>query len=165
MNRWSNNHNHKYFMGNQVLKTAPFIRFPQAIIYQLSNHHSQQYINYHFNNSLCYCCSLYLAMYVIALYLFHIKWLFINLFSFHIQTKYSDTHAYVYSWSPNDGDRNQQKTNFWACFFCNIFILVNNLIHWYNIFYWQVHFRWNKVTNKTTILLVAHLLYNMILHW
>ena len=28
-----NNHNHKYFVGNRLSKTAPFIRSPQAVIY------------------------------------------------------------------------------------------------------------------------------------
>ena len=47
-----------------------------------------------------------LCVHVTVLYLFYIKQWFTNLFSFHFQTKDSDTHAYVHSWSPNDGDKN-----------------------------------------------------------
>ena len=34
-NGWSNNHSHKYCVGNQLSKTTPFIESPQAIMYQL----------------------------------------------------------------------------------------------------------------------------------
>ena len=46
---------------------------------------------------------------VTILYLFYIKRWFTNQFLFHFQTKDSDTHAYAHSWSPGDGDRNQQN--------------------------------------------------------
>ena len=49
------NYHHKYFVGNQLSKTAPFIGSPQAVIYQLSNRHSTQYINYHCKKKLFYC--------------------------------------------------------------------------------------------------------------
>ena len=45
-------------MGNQLSKTTPFIGSPQAIIYQLSNHHSTQYISYRCKKILFYCCYL-----------------------------------------------------------------------------------------------------------
>ena len=135
VNRWCNNHNHKYFGENHLSETTPFIESPRAIIYQLSNHHSQQYINYHCKNNLLYCCSL--CFYVIVLYLFYIKWFFINLFSFHIQTKDSDMHVYVHSWLLNDCDRNQPNNQFLGLFFCNM------LLYWLTIscisvtfFYW-----------------------------
>ena len=35
MKGWCNNHNHKYFEGNQVSKAAPFMGSPQAIMYQV----------------------------------------------------------------------------------------------------------------------------------
>ena len=57
-NRWCNNPSHKYFVGNQLSKTTPFIGSLQAIIYQLSNRHITQYINYHFKKNLFYCCYL-----------------------------------------------------------------------------------------------------------
>ena len=82
-NGWCNNHNHKYFVGNQLSKTIPFSGSPQAIIYQLSNHHSTQYITYR-------CQKIYftvvICVYLIVSYLFCIKWLFSNLFSFHFQS-------------------------------------------------------------------------------
>ena len=73
------------------------------------------------NNQLAVACSMLiiilriiyftvvLCVHVTVLYLFYIKQWFTNLFLFHFQTKDSDTHAYAHSWSPNDGDRNQQN--------------------------------------------------------
>ena len=46
--------------GKLIIKTAPFIGSPQAIIYQLSNRHRTQYSNYRCRKSLFYCCCLYL---------------------------------------------------------------------------------------------------------
>ena len=40
----------------EISKTAPFVRCPQAIIYQGSIHHSQQYINYCCQNNLLSMC-------------------------------------------------------------------------------------------------------------
>ena len=115
-----NNHSHKYFIGNQLSKTTPFIGSPQAIIYQLSNRHSTQYINYR-------CKKIYftvvICIYLIVLYLFCIKRSFSNLSLFHFQTNDSDMHAYVHSWSSNNGDRNQQNNqllgpiSFITCFY------------------------------------------------
>ena len=36
--------------------------------------------------------------------------------------KDSDKYAYVHLWSPNNGDKNQQATDFWACLFYNMFL-------------------------------------------
>ena len=47
-----------YYVGNQLSKATPFIGFPQAIMYQISNRDSHQYINYCSENSLLYCCSI-----------------------------------------------------------------------------------------------------------
>ena len=63
------------------------------------------------------------CVYIMVLYLFYIKWLFTNLFSFHFQTKDRDTHVYAPSWLPNDGNRNQQNNQlldpflFVTCFY------------------------------------------------
>ena len=70
---------------------------------------------------------------------------FTNLFSFHFQTKDSDMHAYVHSWSPNDGDRNQQNNKLLGLFF-----------------YRRELLQWLKATNETTTLL-THFIYNMTL--
>ena len=79
-------------------------------LYQLSNHHSQQHINtYHCTYIRIIYFTVILCVYVIVPYLFYIKRLFTNLFSFQFQTKNSDTLAYVYSWLSNDADRNQQN--------------------------------------------------------
>ena len=77
--------------------------------------------------------------------------------SLHFQTKDSDMHDYAHSWSPNDGDRNQQNN---ICFSYWLAIQSINI----TIFYWQVLVRQVKATNKTTKL-VAHFFYNTILHW
>ena len=57
-NIWYNNHSHKCFVENQLSKTTLFIRSRQTIVYQLSNCHSPQYINYHCKKNLFYCCYL-----------------------------------------------------------------------------------------------------------
>ena len=93
----------KYFAGNQLSKTTPFIGSPQAIIYQLSNRHSTQYIII-IVSKICFTV---ICVYLIVPYLFCIKQLLSNLSSFHFQPKDSDTHAYAQSWLSNDGDRNQ----------------------------------------------------------
>ena len=66
-------------------------------------------------------------VYVIVLYLFYIKQLFTNLFLLHFQIKDGDMHAYVQSWWPHDGDRNQQNNQLLNPFLCNIFSLWKNL--------------------------------------
>ena len=73
---------------------------------------------------------------VFAWNLFYIKQLFTNLILFHFLTKNSNTHAYVHSWLPNNGDRNQQNNQLVLSLFLlkNVFILVSNPIHWYYIF-------------------------------
>ena len=95
-----------YFVGNQLSKTASFIRSPQAIYtnYQIAiaSRTSTTVVRIiYFTIVLC--------VYVLVLYLFYIKQLFTNLSSFHFQTKDSDMHAYAHSWSPNDGDKIQQN--------------------------------------------------------
>ena len=111
MNGWCINHNHKYIVGN---KTAPFIRTLQAIIYQLSNHHSQQYINYH-----CYF-TVVLCVHVIVLHLFYI--FHKPIFIFQFQTKDDDTHTYAQLWLPNSGDKKQQNNKVLSLFLCNMFL-------------------------------------------
>ena len=119
---------------------CPIYQIPTGyIIYQLSNRHSQQFINYAVR-IIYFAVVLY--VFVVLLYLIYLKQLFTNLFSFHLQTKDSDLHVYAHSWFPN----------------------VGNPIHWYNIFHWQVLFRQVRATNKTTILL-THFFYNTILYW
>ena len=121
-NRWCNNHCHKYFAGNQLSKTVPFIGSPQAIIYQLSNRHSTQYIII-VVSKICY--TVVICVYLIVPYLFCIKQSLSNLSSFHFQTKHSDTHASTHSWSSNNAymvTETSKTINFWACFFYNMFL-------------------------------------------
>ena len=131
VNRWCKNHNHKYFVGNQLSKSEPFIRLPQALIanYQIPIASS---------TSITVVRIIYftvvLCVYVVVLYFFWLKGLFTNLVSFHFQTQNRDMHVYVHAWSPNNSDRTSKTIHFWACFFYNIFILVSNPIHWYNVF-------------------------------
>ena len=123
------------FCGKQSSRTAQLIRSHR--LYCCYNTpiikcHSQQYIItliriIYFIVVLC--------VYVTVLYLFYIKRLFKNVFSFHFQTKDSDMHTYVYSWSPNDGNRNVQNNQLLGLFLLqHVFKLVNNPIHWYSIF-------------------------------
>ena len=113
-NRWCNNHSFKYFVGNQLSKTTPFTRVPQAIMYnyQIYIAHSTPIIvvrKIYFTVVVC--------VYLIVLYLFCIKQLFSNLSSFHFQAKDSHMHAYAHSRSPNDGHRNQQNNRLLGLFF------------------------------------------------
>ena len=67
------------------------IGFSQVITYQLTSSTSITVVRiFYFTVVLC--------AYVIMLYLFYIKQLFTNLFSFHFQTKDSDTYMYVHRW-------------------------------------------------------------------
>ena len=127
-NGWCNNHNHKYFAENQIIsKTVTFITSPQAIIYQLSNHHSQQYINYHCKNNLLYC-SLCLCINVIC---FLHKAIVHNLISFQFQTKDSDAHVYVHQWSQNNGTETSKATKFCSRFLCWLTIPFINIMFFY----------------------------------
>ena len=115
-----NNHNCKYFAGNQLSKTAPFIVSPQAIIYQLSNHHSQQYINYHCKNNLVYCCSLCLfnsAMCFLHKGIVH-KPVFIPLSNKGVIRMHMCTCGHQMMVTETS-----KTTNFWAQFFCNMFYI------------------------------------------
>ena len=144
-------------MVNQLSKIALFIRSPQAIIYQLSNGPSQQYIN-------CVVRIMYFTVviyvYLIVLYLFYIKQLFTNLFSLHFQTKDGDMHAYVHSWLPHDGDRNQQNNQLLHPFLCNIFLywLTIPFIGIYNVFIDK--FIWGELNQQTKQHTCLCMLYN-----
>ena len=115
----SNNHSHKYFAGKNYQKTYHSLDLHRLLYtnYQITRAHSTSItivrITYF---------TVVISIYLIVLYLFCINQPFSNLFLFHFQTKDSDTHAYAYPWSSNDGDRNQQTTNFWACLFYNMFL-------------------------------------------
>ena len=61
--------------GKSIIKITPFIKSPQAIIYQLSHCHSTQYICY--KKNLFYCCYL-----CVVFYLFCVKQSSSHLFSF-----------------------------------------------------------------------------------
>ena len=50
------------------------------------------------------------------------KQLFRNLFTLHLQIKDGNMYAYVHSWLPHDGDRNQQNNQLLNPFLCNIFL-------------------------------------------
>ena len=105
ISRWPWNLHTAEISAYTVPKTIPFIGSPQAIIYQLPNHHSTQYTNYRFKKIYL---TIVICVYLIILYLFCIKQSFSNLSSFHFQTKDSDAYAYVHLWSSNNGHRNQQ---------------------------------------------------------
>ena len=53
-----------------------------------------------------------------------IKVMFTDMFLFQFQTKDSDMHAYVDSWHPHDGDRNQQNNKLSSVFF------IIQLLYW-----------------------------------
>ena len=118
--------------GKSIIKNSTINQIPHRLYCRYNipiiKCHSQQYIitlirTIYFIVVLC--------VYVTVLYLFYIKRLFKNVFSFHFQTK----DAYVYSWSPNDGNRNVQNNTLLGLFLLqHVFKLVNNPIHWYSIF-------------------------------
>ena len=90
-----------------LLKAALFnCHSPQAIIHQLMlmTYHNQQYINYYYKKTVCYCCYFCLcdgAMSFPHEVIVH-KPAFIPPSSY----KSSDTDTYVHSWLPKDGDGN-----------------------------------------------------------
>ena len=106
-NRWCINHNHKYFLGNQSSKSAPFIGSLQAKLYLTNASNTLITVVRIINFTVVHCVYI-----IVLLYLFCYKPVFIPLL-----TKDRDMHAYVHSWLPNDDDRNSKTTNFWACFF------------------------------------------------
>ena len=74
------------------------------------------------------------------------------MFSFNFQTKDSNKHAYAQSWSPNDGDSNQQNNQLWACFFYNMFLYrLAFLFISITFYYWQVFFRQVKAINEQSL--------------
>ena len=63
-------------------------------------------------------------------------------------------YVYAHSWSPNDGNRNQQNSQLLSLFpLQHALILVSNPIHQYNIFLLaSFFFRWVKEISKTNSL-------------
>ena len=111
-----------------IIKIRIIYHFPTGI-HQLLTCHSQQYINYHCEKSLFYCYSFCVCNSTIS---FQHKG---NLFPFHFQTKDSNMYVYAHSWSPNDGNRNQQNSQLLSLFLLqHALVLVSNPIHQYNIF-------------------------------
>ena len=126
-------------MGNQLSKTTPFIGSTQAIIYQSSNHHNIQYNNYCCKKHLFYCCYLCLLNSTLS---FCIKRPFSNLsYSTFKQRIVISMHMYTHSHQTMVTETSI-TSKFWACFFYNMFIILNsNPIHWYNIFLLASFFR------------------------
>ena len=106
-----------------VINILQEINYQKYTIYQLSNRHSTQYINYR-------CKKIYftvvICVYLIVLYFFCIKQSLSNLssfyFSFYFQPMDSDMHAHAHSWPSSDGTETSKTTNFQACFFYNIYL-------------------------------------------
>ena len=84
---------------------------PIKILYRMYsrlNASSQQYINYHCENNIFYHCSLCLCNCARS-FLLNTNIHRVNMFLFHFQAKDSNTHVNVYSFLPNNGNRNQQN--------------------------------------------------------
>ena len=108
------------------------------ILQEINSHHSSDshrlsYTNYQtaiaLSTSIIIVRKIYfnavICVYLVVLYLFCIKQSLSNLFSFHFQTKHSNTHAPTHSWSSNNAymvTETSKTINFWACFFYNMFL-------------------------------------------
>ena len=136
------------------------------MIYQLSNHHSQQYINYCCKNNLLYCCSLCLCN--STSYIFS-TWRDCSQTCFH--STFKQRIVILMCMCTCDCQTIKTETSktptFWVRFFYNMILFQ----YWLAIpfisvmfFYWQVYFRQVKATNKTAFLL-ACFFYNTILYW
>ena len=92
-----------YFARNQLSKPALFYQIPTGYNAPIidSPKSAVQVRKIYF--------TVVLSVYIIVLYHFYMKQLFTNRLSFHFKTKDSNVCVYVHSWSPNDGDRNQQN--------------------------------------------------------
>ena len=154
-------------MGNQLSKPHHLWDCHRLynIIYQSSNCHSQQYINYHCKNNLLYYCSLCSHNSAIS-FLHKNDW---SQTCFHF-IPLSNKGIAICMRMHTRGHQmmvieTSKTTNFWAHFFYNMFL------YWLTIpfisiifFYWQAFARWVKATNKATVLL-ALFFYNTIIYW
>ena len=159
-----NNHNYKYFTGNHLSKLR-----------HIPDPHRLSYTNYRItlvsSTYINYCCNYFTAVlcaYIIVLYLFRIKQLFTNLFSWSGCSLSNKGYRYTCICALVVAKQWWQKPvrqpTFGPVSLKHVFILVNNPIHRCNILYWQVYFRQVKATNDTTTLL-ARFLYNTIFYW
>ena len=97
-----------------------------------------------------YCCSLQVYVYVIVLYLFYIKRLFTILFSFHLQTKDSDTNPLmVTNWW---WQKSTKQPTFKSISFIVHYKLVNNPIHGYKLLLFaSFSDKWEKPMKQPTL--------------
>ena len=82
------------FCGKSIIKNHTIIRSRQAIIYQLTNHHSILYINNCCKKNLFYCCYLSLLN---SIQSFLRKAIVLKPVFIPLQTMDNDTHVYVHS--------------------------------------------------------------------
>ena len=135
--------NNQMFCRKSVIKNHIIYCFSTSIIYQLSTHHIQQYINYHCN--FLYYCSLCLRNSTV-IFSIYVKWLFKPVFiPLQTRTVHMCTHGCQIMVTETS-----RATNFWALFFYT----ANTFLYWLAIlfigitfFYWKV-FQAGKETNE-----------------